>query len=85
MSDDERTAGDDLQRLVERMREKAPPAEPEPAYVCAACKDTGLVYTDEGVDDDGRRVKARTGYPCSSLVHAPPPVEVLNTTPDRFS
>jgi hypothetical protein len=43
------------------------------------------VFTDEGLDDQGRRVRARTGHPCTSIVHAPAPVEVRNTTPDRFS
>ncbi len=56
--------------------------EPEPEYLCAACKDTTWVETDDGLED-GRRVRSPKAARCTSLLHqrAVP----SEPTPERFS
>lgn len=73
----------ELERFLEKLKSEPPLPEPDPEYLCAACKDTGWVEVDDGLDD-GRRVRAPVEARCTSLIHSRRPV-VAEPTPERFS
>ena len=56
-----------IDRIVRDLRKHAQPL-PEPEYLCAACKDTGWIETDDGLED-GKRVRSAQEARCTSLAH----------------
>lgn len=72
-----------LERIFERLKSEASDPEPEPEYTCAACKDTGWVEVDDGLED-GKRVRSPKDARCTSLAHIKP-VSPAPSTAERFS
>lgn len=70
-----------LADLMEKLKANPAPVKPE-SFVCAACRDTGWVDVDDGLED-GRRVRAATSARCTSMVHQR--VKPARSNEERFS
>jgi hypothetical protein len=56
-----------LEQLLAELKAHPQPEEPV-EYLCAACRDTGYVETDDGLED-GKRVRAPQVARCTSIAH----------------